>query len=233
MKRRTGVMVSAWSGAVVAGVFCAIVAANLFTDWTRNGGYRSEVDLVAMKAQLVEDPGSETIPTAIRTVDLKRRQTVLRRLLFIERGRWMLWIGGVVLIASMTTALAIRRVHPSPPGDPHTTRQQSWVNTTLLTSLLIASAGGTWLALARTDAPDVAPPTAGMTDDSLADAITFDWPRFRGANGMGVIAMAAVLPDVDGACEYAIEAGHRPARRDRGWQEHRGGRAGKARLRRD
>ena len=200
MKRRTGVIVSAWSGAVVAGVFCAIVAASLFTDWTRNGGYRSEVDIVAMKAQLVDDPGNETIQTDVRAVDLDRRQTVLRRLVFVERGRWMLWIGGVVLIASMTTALAIRRVRPAPPGDPHTTRQQSWVNTTLLTTLLIASAGGTWLALARTDAPDIAPPTvAGMTDDPLDDALTFDWPRFRGANGLGVIALPAVLPDVDGA----------------------------------
>ena len=200
MKRRTGVILSAWSGALVAGVFCAIVAANLFTDWTRHGGYRSEVDLVAMKAQLVDDPGNETIPIAIRTVDLKRRQTMLRRLLFIERGRWMLWIGGVVLIASMTTALSVRRVRPAPPGAPHATRQQSWVNTTLLTTLLIASAGGTWLALAQTDSPDVArPPIAGTTDESLADALTFDWPRFRGANGLGVIAMAAILPDVDEA----------------------------------
>ena len=74
------------------------------------------------------------------------------------------------------------------------------MNTTLLTTLLIASAGGTWLALARTDAPDIAPPTvAGMTDYPLDDALTFDWPRFRGANGLGVVAMAAILPDVDEA----------------------------------
>ncbi|MFH1924278.1 MAG: PQQ-binding-like beta-propeller repeat protein [Planctomycetota bacterium] len=205
--------------AVVAGVFSAMVAAMLLTDYSRR---RAEDPLEveqfhALKAALVEQPGDERLKEEIRTLDLGLREEYFRARRFAERGTWLLFGGIVVLLVSAKATSTLRRKLPMPeaqaaPEDTETPtmRLARWSVGVLLVLLLgsVAALNLTFRTeLASLPKPEEPKPGPAPTVDSsfpTDEEIHKNWHRFRGPGGLGISAYDNVPTGWDAASGEGI-----------------------------
>ena len=201
---------TAWA----AGFFCALVLIGLAVDFA-NRRIEDPLDapeIVALKKELVATPRDEDLKARIRKLDLALRQEYFQHRRFTAAGAGLLLLGTIVLIISLKTASDASRTPPMPsPSDKkdferHTSSRGRWA-VVAVSGLLVATAVlaarttfETPLEIAKTDVPspsEPADPTATVSDTAQPadvaaspsdEELAANWPRFRGATGLGVTA---------------------------------------------
>ncbi|MCH7227779.1 PQQ-binding-like beta-propeller repeat protein [Haloferula sp. A504] len=201
---RSALRVAVHRIAIVAGVFCAVLAGLLW----HNGIQLHRADesfrlvdsekLVGLKQQLAADPGDADLKDRIRTLDQDLRLEYFRRQSFATRGGFTLLGGGLAFIVALHLARHLRGprvpVFSAKPEDRMRSAQVAAkaVGGTLivLTGLTAAMVGGRtrqWQAAPAVggDLPEPAP-TVNEAWWPEPEEWAAQWPCFRGPGGMGV-----------------------------------------------
>jgi outer membrane protein assembly factor BamB len=204
----TPLPVAARRVAVVAGVFCAVLAGLLWSNSVRLQRDDAKFRLVEaerlapLKAELREDPTNAGLKETIRQLDQELRLEYFQRESFAARGGYVLLGGAVVFLASLHLARHLRGTRPPllppKPEDRHRSAVLAGgaVGGTLavLAGMTTAMVGGharQWLPPAPAEgAPAVESPAESWWPEP--GAWTANWPRFRGPAGTGV----AEVPDL-------------------------------------
>ncbi len=222
--RRRTLLVATRRVAVVAGVFCAVLAGLLWFNGARieHGDERIrlvEAEVLApLKARLREDPGNAALKEEIRALDQQLRLEYFRREGFAGRGGYLLLGGAVLFIAALHLARHLRGDRPAGPAPGPMDRRRSagragaavGGSLALLVGMAATMVGGRtrqwWPPAAVTPAGDDPAPSAQMAGMGRADeawwpepaAWAANWPRFRGPEGTGVAEIADLPPSWDG-----------------------------------
>ena len=197
--------------AAVSGAFCAIVCALLAWNYAR---FRSldpldSPELIALKAELAKNAADDDLKARIRETDLRLRQQHFQARQFISFGIWLLAGGLGVFALSLKYASNFRKKLPDVRAkrDDDVRRLGSLSRGAVaVLAVLVLGAGIAGAVTFRGKAGNLAPgqPPAGQGDAGQqgagpgkqpppSPASVQSWPRFRGADGLG-IAKAENVP---------------------------------------
>ena len=196
--------------AALAGLFSITVAAMMFGNYwhLKRVDPLNSPQLVALRAELADEPGAEPIKEQIRALDLELRNEYFRLKRFSETGAYLLLIGAVVAVASLKLAVSYHDRPPMPsdqaPGasevEARLVTQKRWAVGVLGIALIVSAvvlAATMPLNLTRAQAVDdsqaggpadggAAPTTPAATAPPTAEQLAANWPGFRGPGGLGV-----------------------------------------------
>lgn len=189
--RRRTLRQTAIGAAAVALAFSVFVTVELVLTW-RNMRRARPIDhpnLVALRADLGREPGSEPIKAEIRRVELRLREEYLVSERRLRQGAWLLLVGVGVLVLAVKTARSTAPRVPAvaaraPEYDPD--RGLSFggrVAVATVTACLLSAA--------------IAIPVVGRGSEQV-EAAHGVWPRFRGAGGLGISPYDNVPLQFDG-----------------------------------
>ena len=181
---------SAVAAAVIGGVFSVIIftllVANHFRRMVVDAGREKQLD--AMKVELRSRSDTEQLISQIRRLDLRNRQSKLRRLDFSRKGCYLLFGSVAILLIGVRSASAIKKKPPAPHLVTDKLDKQMrqavrgrWAITAGLVVLLSAA-----LLLMLTPAIDFFKGGGGSEVYPSVEEIGKNWPRFRGPGGLGV-----------------------------------------------
>ena len=181
--------------AVVALAFSLFVLVELVLAWRGLLADRpiDQPQLVALKEQLLREPGSDALKDEFRAEEQRRRGGYLTMTRRLQSGAWLL-LGGVLVFA--LTAGAVTRPRPVALAsrvagfDPDREAAIGGrVAVGAFTALLLGAA--------------VATPILSQRVASIETAHG-SWPRFRGPGGLGISSYANVPRQLDGRDDHAV-----------------------------
>ncbi len=188
-QRRAAGITAVIAGAVTLGVALVLALAPL-------GGASptGDEELAAMKARLLENPGDEQLPQAIRDHDVTLRQAWFGRRDRTRTGRLVLLIAAVVTLGAAQLAWPYQR--PPPPPAPRT--RKTWLRDHRRGVTAIGIAGGLVVVLASAavllmsrgwEDPVAEYAALAQPEQRLETATAAPpppWPGFRGPGGRGL-----------------------------------------------
>jgi len=145
--------------------------------------------LVALRADLAREPGSEGIKKAIRFWEMDLRERFLASERRLEQGAWMLLAGVAVFALAAKLALTARPRVPT-----IAIRDVSYDPDRGVSVFGRVSVAVVGIALAATA---VAVPVL-HEEDEVVETARGVWPRFRGAGGLGISPHETVPLELDG-----------------------------------
>ena len=185
--------------ALVAGLFCVVVAVLLADNYLRSQLVRTQLlgtagksELAAMKADLLktlnEDPSNvafaDKLRWQIRSFDLMMRQALIRSTELARVGGRLLLAGVTVFFAALVCAVKFRQKLPAPSsihghqGEERRAAKGARWSVGTVSALFIMAAAAAALVPATARAP------ASVDVGNPAE----NWPGFRGPGGLGVSA---------------------------------------------
>ena len=190
--------------AIISGVFSLVVASLLLFNYLSDGKhpvkepvYSSK--LLEQKAQLAQNPRNEELKKEIRKRDFELRQGYFQRLAFSNRGKYLLLFGLIIFIASLKTALELRKARPKPkpPVNDASIEKKEAVYAQKAISILglIIVCFAVVLSLLPRIELEPSPSSKKDGQKGIASAkpefptqaeILKNWPVFRGPGGVGV-----------------------------------------------
>ncbi len=202
--------------AIIALSFSLVIAVLLLINFYQSRHFDpiNSAELIALRAALAKEPGSDALKNQIRQTDLQLRQKVVRRQALSQQAGWLLVIGmGVFLVA--IKPLLYRKKLPRPAKRQASAElelraavRNSWgvagfavvalsaagfwaghTSSALTPTRLAASEPAPTSAAPAPEPPKVAPSTPFPTDAEIQQ----NWPRFRGPSGSGVSTNAQVV----------------------------------------
>jgi len=195
--------------AVAAGVFSTLVATLMLLSYLRHRPLSEDVtpvdtaELLALKAQLAQQPKDEALKEQLRQLDLKVRRDYFQAWAFADRGKYLLLVGVVALVGALKMAASCRHEPPRVPTkqpNKDTHRRELMWGRWAVTGLAAGLAAGVWaLATAPTIrlATDEQEATVAAVNGHVESAE--NWPRFRGPQGSGVSPYGQTPTHWDGA----------------------------------
>ena len=197
--------------AVVAGLFCVIVAAVLAARWAENRRLdpATSAEMAELKARFSKNRSDDPLKKEIRSLDLRLREAHTRSVDVFRQGAWMLLAGLAVSFASARFAASFRKTLPAAP-EGHAPRDEQRAQarsarwSVAATALLLASAGVCGALLTTAPTPLVQETPAGQVHRPPALDPAKQWPRFRGPGGRGVSAYTNIPTKWDGSTGEGI-----------------------------
>ena len=195
--------------ALIAGLFCFVVAFHLTDNYFRGRlartellGTASDSEFASRKVHLLnvlKDLGdtavAENIRRQIRSLDLFLRQVLIRTTEFGRVGGRLLLAGTVVFLAALVCALKFRQKLPAPSsihghqGEERKAARRARWSVGAVGALFVAAA----FAAALAPATERAPAVVDVGDPAE------NWPRFRGPGGLGISAYTNAPTSWDGS----------------------------------
>ena len=194
----------------VSGLFCLLVLIGLAVDFAdrRIEDPLDAPEILALKQQLAQKPRDAALKQQIRELDHQLRGEYFGHRRFTAIGAVLLLVGGIVLVLSVKTAANVSR-RPPLPGSEHANHESrnlrrgrfavagllvvavaaAWFGTRAVREVPLEVAGtseadgGAAVATARGPAEGPAEEVGGAASE---EEMLANWPRFRGAGGLGV-----------------------------------------------
>jgi outer membrane protein assembly factor BamB len=230
---------AAVGAALVAGAFSlvvmAVMLANHFSKQSINLGVAVEkpgpldsAELIEFKKQLLDTPEDEDLKQQAQRLDQQIRSDYFWRVHIANRGRYLLFVGMVVFLIGLKSAIHLRATPSLPPGTPKTQDSETKymrmargsvgvVGLSLVGAIIaLASLGGDTLLqtgkstgsekiIKQSEEPVTAPPSGGLLSQYIVEGgypspeeIQKNWPRFRGPGGLGISAFTNIPTQWDG-----------------------------------
>ena len=180
--------------AVIAGLFCAVLAVLLTVKWdeSRRLDPATNAEMADLRARFAENrpgasPEEETIrrnalKPKIRSLDLRLRKAHTRSVDVFRQGAWLLLAGLAVTFTSARFAASFRKSLPAAPeGNAARDEQQAQATSARWSVAAVA------LLIAAIGVYGALPPTAPTYPNTSKQ-----WPRFRGPGGGGVSAFTNI-----------------------------------------
>jgi len=197
--------------AIVAAVFSVVVTAMMLHNdhQLKVADPLTSAELVNLRLQLQQDPGSEPIKQQIRAVDLRVRNEFYGRRRFSEVGAYLLLVGAAVAVAAFKLAANYSQRPPVPTGQlpKAEVRAQLATRARWSVGLLVVALACSAVVLVAT-APAMLPPRFPVPDPDTVirpDAppapvglAKDNWPRFRGPGGLATSHYLNVPDEWDG-----------------------------------
>ena len=197
--------------AIVAVLFSVIVAAMMFYNdhQLKVADPLTSAELVDLRIQLQQDPGSEPLKQQIRAVDLRVRNEFYGRRRFSAVGAYLLLAGAAVAVIALKLAVSYSHTPPVPAGQLPNADARAQLATRarwsvgLLGLVLVCSAvvlAATAPPVLRPQSPAPAPHVAIMPTPAPAPIglAKDNWPRFRGPGGLATSNYLNVPDQWDG-----------------------------------
>jgi outer membrane protein assembly factor BamB len=198
-----------WKGAgmrtaIVSGAFCLLVVALLVVNHFREkrSNPLNHPQMIELKQKLSANSNDEALKKEIRALDLKLRESQLRRVTMNRWGAVLLLGGVVVFLVSIKPATTqkkmskpVKRTTEAYLREVGQTRHALLVSSALAVGVTVfaANQSETFLgnpAGTQAEKPAVATPAA-PSFPSLAE-LKANWPRFRGPLGAGIAAFTNI-----------------------------------------
>jgi len=181
---------SAVATAMVSATFSFIVLLFLVLNYGKSKivDTEDEARLLALRAQVYEQPDNEELLSQVRTLDLQIRQRRLRAVDRSRKGGYLLLGGVVVLLVSIGVAGALKKKLPTPglsaEGPDQQVHEAKFARWSVTAGLIVLAAG----ALLLTLKPSIDFAGTGAEGSSIASAgdASQNWPSFRGFEGNGI-----------------------------------------------
>jgi outer membrane protein assembly factor BamB len=198
----------------VAAVFSLLVGSTMILGYiaSKSEDPLKSSALKQSKEKLRQNPTDETVRRSIRELDLQLRQRYFRHLAQTNAGSWLLLIGTGVYVLARVQSGCWQRKLPLPKLNPGAAAQA--VRSVALARRSVAISGtalGAFLFLLSVGSRTLLPSgkvevekllgaggDAPPSDAASVEELRRNWPRFRGADGGGVYAVAG-LPTGEGA----------------------------------
>lgn len=175
--------------ALVAGVFSALICVFLLLDYNRRLAKDplESPQFLALKAKLAKQPHDEKLKEAIRTLDLQLREAYFRQRRFAVTGAWLLLGGVAVSLVAAKWVVTVRRKMPMPqlPARPVDTDSQLARTARWSVAALALVLAGSAIGLSMSFHSELSPSLL-ETAQSPPEPSRRNWPRFRGADGLGL-----------------------------------------------
>lgn len=204
---------SAVGVAIVAGVFCLIIAGLLAVQayHMKTTDPARAAELEAMKDQARRYPSDEALARSILQLDTQIRRDQFARLYFLQRGMILLTAAAALCVGAVLGAAKCRPQTPvlTPAGDIKKLQIQQAVRirTALTAALAVLGAAGLFWGLSvPTDEIISSRSPAGIPEASTpagSAAVSMEemkahWPAFRGPEGLGICRFENIPDQWDG-----------------------------------
>ncbi|MBP8606020.1 MAG: PQQ-binding-like beta-propeller repeat protein [Phycisphaerae bacterium] len=215
----SAVFQSAVGVAIVAGVFCLIIAGMMAVQayHMKTADPARAAELEAMKVQARQYPADEALARSILQLDTQIRRDQFARLYFLQRGMVLLAAAAAVCVGAVLGAGAYRPRTPvlKPQGDLKMLqiRQAVRIRTALTITLIVMGAAGLFWMFStpaadilssggRAEIPDDSSPVESQT--ASMEEMLAHWPTFRGPEGLGICRFENIPEQWDGPTEKNI-----------------------------
>lgn len=191
--------------AAIAAVFCLAVATVLLYSLITGRAHDPLItqEITVLKEKLLLQPTSEPLKQAIRDADQRLRQGYFNQKAFLSRGAYLLFTGATVFMAAIYFTNAFGK-SPHLPKGTAPAEQLTRTRFALAVTGIVLLVSLTAAALFRPApiATPVDPGTPAVPAVTLkaasTEALTKQWPAFRGLDGTGHITITDLPKSWDG-----------------------------------